>query len=143
MSEMEPQAAQEPQDPRPVLWTVGCAFDRRSDMLWENRPCRDVEQVMAVVKGALERGTTEIKIRDFDFARSHPHLAYDEMVSVLPCDVKLPPSTTITKGCSVLTLMTALKMRRGTDAAFPTVGKASLQEGSVSGASEPQPTGER
>lgn len=67
---MQGQAAQEPQDPRPVLWCVGSAFDRRADMLWQNKPCRDVEQVLDVIRDALARKATEIKIRDFAFAFS-------------------------------------------------------------------------
>lgn len=79
MSDMtEGQAAQEPQDPRPVLWTVGCAHDKRADMLWENKPCRDAEQVLAVVKDAIERGATEIKVRDFAFTFSRKYPLSDE-----------------------------------------------------------------
>lgn len=60
-------AVQEEQDPRPVLWTVCAAFDRRADMLWENKPCRDPDQVMEVVRKAIERRASEITIRDFTF----------------------------------------------------------------------------
>lgn len=70
MSDSDPArqpAAQEPQDPRPVLWTVGSAFDRRADMLWQNRPCRDIEQVIEIVRDALGRGATEVKVRDYTF----------------------------------------------------------------------------
>jgi hypothetical protein len=62
-------AVQEPQDPRPVLWTVGASFDRRADMLWENKSCRDLDQVMEVVRNAIERRATEINVRDFTFDR--------------------------------------------------------------------------
>ena len=65
----EPQAAQEPQDPRPVIWTVGASFDRRADMLWKNEPCRDVGEVMRLVRAALTDRATEITIRDRTF---HP-----------------------------------------------------------------------
>lgn len=64
---MEPQAAQEPQDPRPILWTVSTAYDRRADMLWQSTPCRDAEQVIAAVRAGIEKGATEIKVRDFTF----------------------------------------------------------------------------
>jgi hypothetical protein len=34
---------------------------------------------------------------------------------VLPCDVKLAPATTITKGCTLRTLLAALKVRESPD----------------------------
>lgn len=64
---MEGAVSTEPYDPRPILWTVGASFDRRSDMLWENTPCRDVEKVMRTVRAALTDGATEVKVRDFTF----------------------------------------------------------------------------
>lgn len=42
----------------------------------------------------------------------------DVVIEKLPCDVRLPPSTMIGKGCPISTLMTALKMRVGKDAVF-------------------------
>ena len=52
-------------DPRPVIFTVSAAFDRRPDMLWERRPQRDIDGVMAYVRQALEREATEIKITPY------------------------------------------------------------------------------
>ena len=34
---------------------------------------------------------------------------------VLPCDVHLKPATTITKGCTIRTLLAALKVRESPD----------------------------
>ena len=42
-----------------------------------------------------------------------------EEESVLPCDVRLPPATTIRKGCKLSTLTTALKAREGQNLTFP------------------------
>lgn len=66
---LEHAAAQEPEDPRPIIWVIGSAFDRRADMLWESKPCRDLDRLMQVVRDAIDRGATEIKIRDFAFMK--------------------------------------------------------------------------
>lgn len=52
-------------DPRPVLWVVGADYANRADMLFENTPCRDLDQVAATVRGAAERGATHIRVRVF------------------------------------------------------------------------------
>lgn len=67
MENMQGGVSEETSDPRPVLWSVGCAFDRRADMMWENRPCHDIEQVIGIVREAIARRATEIKVRDFTF----------------------------------------------------------------------------
>jgi hypothetical protein len=40
------------------------------------------------------------------------------LAEILPCDIKLPPKTTIKAGCTVGTLLTAIKQREGMNCKF-------------------------
>lgn len=62
MSDMQ-AASQEAQDPRPVVFVVQADYGNRADLLFENRPQRDMDGVLACVRQALERGATEVRVR--------------------------------------------------------------------------------
>lgn len=77
-----------------------------------------------------EAGETYATILDvFDGAAPSP-ASPEKGDGVLPCDVRLPPNTCITKGCKVSTLMLAIQQREGKDVSFaaPEKGTERMQE---------------